>query len=108
MGLSKDVLLNFHVDQTECKIEENTVHMHIKLFIILLLHCISGNGGGGGGVSMTHCKARTRVRTLVNRNERRLSNEKNEIDLKYIYVGDANCGKGISDYLSRTPRTNTV
>ena len=71
MGLSKDVLLNFYVHQTECKMEENTVYMHIKLYVILLLQCI----GGKGGVSMTHCKTKTRVRTLVNRNEHRLSNE---------------------------------
>ena len=77
MGLSKDVLLNFYVHQTECKMEENTVYMHMKLYIILLLQCIGGKGEGGGGgvVSMTHCKTKTRVRTLVNRNEHRLSNE---------------------------------
>ena len=73
MGLSKDVLLNFYVHQTECKMEENTVYMHMKLYIILLLQCIGGKGGGG--ISMTHCKTKTRVRTLVNRNEHRLSNE---------------------------------
>ena len=72
MGLFKDALLNFYVHQTECKMEENTVYMHIKLYIILLLQCI---GGKGRGVSMTHCKTKTRVRTLVNRNEHRLSNE---------------------------------
>ena len=74
MGLSKDVLLNFYVHQTECKMEENTVYMHMKLYIILL-QCIGGKGEGGGGVSMTHCKTKTRVRTLVNRFEHRLSNE---------------------------------
>ena len=73
MGLSKDVLLNFYVHQTECKMEENTVYMHMKLYIILLLQCIGGKGVGG--ISMTHCKTKTRVRTLVNRNEHRLSNE---------------------------------
>ena len=52
--------------------EENTVDMHMKLRIILLLKCF---GGKGGGVSMTHCKTKTRVRTLVNHNEHRLSNE---------------------------------
>ena len=71
MSLSKDVLLNFYVHQTECKMEENTVYMHMKLHIILLLQCI---GGKRGGVSMTHCKTKTRVRTLVNHNEHRLSN----------------------------------
>ena len=72
MSLSKDVSLNFYVHQTSCKMEENTVDMHMKLHIILLLQCF---GGKGGGVSMTHCKTKTRVRTLVNYNEHRLSNE---------------------------------
>ena len=48
MSLSKDVSLNFYVRQTECKMEENTVYMHMKLHIILLLQCIGGRGGGGG------------------------------------------------------------
>ena len=48
MGLSKDVLLNFYVHQAECKMEENTVYMHMKLYIILL-QCIGGKGEGGGG-----------------------------------------------------------
>ena len=74
MSLSKDVSLNFYVHQTACKMEENTVDMHMKLHIILLLQCFGGKGGGGG-VSMTHCKTKTRVRTLVNHNEHRLSNE---------------------------------
>ena len=42
-----DVLLNFYVHQTECKMEENTVSMHMKLYIILLLQGIGGKGGGG-------------------------------------------------------------
>ena len=49
MSLSKDVLLNFYVHQTECKMEENTVYMHVKLHIILLLQCFGGKGVGGGG-----------------------------------------------------------
>ena len=73
MRLSKDVSLNFYVHQTECKMEENPVYMHMKLHIILLLQCFCGKGGGE--VSMTHCKTKTRVRTLVNHNEHRLSNE---------------------------------
>ena len=75
MSLSKDVLLNFYVHQTECKMEENTVYMHMKLHIILLPdpQCIGGKGGVG--VSMTHCKTKIRVRTQVNHNEHRLSNE---------------------------------
>ena len=76
MSLSKDVSLNFYVHQTACKMEENTVDMHMKLHIILLLQCFGGKGeGGGGGGSMTHCKTETRVRTLVNYNKHRLSNE---------------------------------
>ena len=63
----------FYVHQTECKMKENTVYMHVKLHIILLLQCF---GGKGVGVSLTHCKTKTRVRTLVNHNEHRLSNEK--------------------------------
>ena len=77
MSLSKDVPLNFNVHQTACKMEENTVDIHMKLHI-LLLQCFGGKrggGGGGGGVSMTHCKTKTRVRTLVNHNEHGLSNE---------------------------------
>ena len=54
--------------------EENTVYMYMKLHIILLLQCIGGKEGGEG-VSMTHCKTKTRVRTLVKHNENRLSNE---------------------------------
>ena len=54
--------------------EEDTVDMHMKIHIILLLQCFGGKGGGGG-FSMTHCKTKTRVRTLVNHNEHRLSNE---------------------------------
>ena len=72
MSLSKDVPLNFYVHQTACKMVENIVDMHMKLHIILLLQCF---GGKGEGVSMTHCKTKTRVRTLVNHNEHRLSNE---------------------------------
>ena len=69
MRLSKDVLMNFYVHQTECKMEENTILLYF--FSVLV-----GRGGGGGGeVSMTHCKTKTRVTTLVNRNEHRLSNE---------------------------------
>ena len=49
MSLSKDVSLNFHVHQTECKMEENTVYIHMKLHIILLLQCFGGKGGWGGG-----------------------------------------------------------
>ena len=49
MSLSKDVSLNFYVHQTACKMEENTVDMHMKLRIILLLQCFGGKGGGGGG-----------------------------------------------------------
>ena len=75
MSLSKDVSLNCYVQQTECKMEENTVYMHMKLHIILLLQCFGGKGVGGGGVSLTHCKTKTRVKTLVNHNEHRLSNE---------------------------------
>ena len=64
--------------------EENTVYMHMKLHIILLLQCF---GGKGGGVSSTHCKTKTRVRTLVNHNEHRLSNEKsNKLKSIYIYM----------------------
>ena len=74
MSLSKDVSLNFYVHQASCKMEENTVDMHMKLHIILLLQCFCGKVGGGG-ISMTHCKTKTRVRTLVNYNEHRLSNE---------------------------------
>ena len=74
MSLSKDVSLNFYVHQTECKMEENTVYMHVKLHIILLLQCFGGKGVGGG-VSLTHCKTKTRVRALVNHNEHRLSIE---------------------------------
>ena len=75
MSLSKDVSLNFYVHQTECKMEENTIYVHMKLHIILLLQWFDGKGGGGG-VSMTHCKTKTRLRTLrVNHNEHRLSNE---------------------------------
>ena len=74
MSLSKDVLLNFYIYQSECKIEENTVYMHMKSPIILLLQCIGGKRGGGGG-SMIHCKTKTKVRTLVNHNEHRLSND---------------------------------
>ena len=48
MSLSKDVSLNFYVHQTACKMEENTVDMHMKLHIILLLQCFGGKGGGGG------------------------------------------------------------
>ena len=44
MGLSKDVSLNFYVHQTEGKMEENTVYMHVKLHIILLLQCFGGKG----------------------------------------------------------------
>ena len=59
--------------------EENTVYIHMKLHIILLLQCFGGKGGGGGRgaeeVSMTHCKTKTKVRTLVNHNKHRLSNE---------------------------------
>ena len=47
-GLSKDVLLNFYVHQTECKMEEKTVYVHVKLHIILLLQCFGGKGVGGG------------------------------------------------------------
>ena len=68
MRLSKDVLMIFYVHQAECKIEENTILLYF--FSVLV-----GRGGGGGEVSMTHCKTKTRVRTLVNRNEHRLSNE---------------------------------
>ena len=50
--------------------EENTVYMHVKLHIILLLQCFGGKGVGGGGGLI-----KTRVRTLVNHNEHRLSNE---------------------------------
>ena len=75
MSLSKDVSLNFYVHQTECKMEENTVYMHVKLHISLLLQCFGGKGVGGGGVSLTHCKTKTRVRTLVNHNDHRLSIE---------------------------------
>ena len=75
MSLSKDVLLNFYVHQTECKMEENTVYMHVKLHISLLLQCFGWKGVGGGGVSFTHCKTKTRVRTLVNHNDHRLSIE---------------------------------
>ena len=76
MSLSKDVSLNFYVHQTECKMEENTVYMHVKLHISLLLQFFGGKGvGGEGGVSLTHCKTKTRVTTLVNHNEQRLSNE---------------------------------
>ena len=76
MSLSKDVSLNFYVHQTESKMEENTVYMHVKLHISLLLQCFGGKGvGGGGGVSLTHCKTKTRVRTLVNHNDHRLSIE---------------------------------
>ena len=49
MSLSKDVSLNFYVHQTSCKMEENTVDMHMKLHIILLLQCFGGKGRGGGG-----------------------------------------------------------
>ena len=49
MSLSKDVLLNFYGHQTECKMEENTVYMHVKLYISLLLQCFGGKGVGGGG-----------------------------------------------------------
>ena len=66
MRLSKDVLMNFYVHQTECKMEENTILLYF--FSVLV-------GRVGGEVSMTHCKTKTRVRTLVNRNEHRLSNE---------------------------------
>ena len=66
MRLSKDVLMNFYVHQTECKMEENAILLYF--FSVLV-------GRGGGEVSMTHCKTKTRVRTLVNRNEHRLSNE---------------------------------
>ena len=46
MSLSKDVSFNFYVHQTEYKMEENTVYMHMKLHnIILLLQCFSGKGG---------------------------------------------------------------
>ena len=48
MSLSKDVLLNFYVHQTECKMEENTVYMHVKLHISLLLQCFGGKVVGGG------------------------------------------------------------
>ena len=48
MSLSKDVLLNFYVHQTECKMEENTVYMHVKLHIIPLLQCFGGKDGGEG------------------------------------------------------------
>ena len=68
MSLSKDVSLNFYVHQTECKMEENTVYMHVKLHIILLLQSFGGKGVGGG-VSLTHCKTKIRVRTLVSHNE---------------------------------------
>ena len=47
MSLSKDVVLNFYVHQTECKMEENTVYMHMELHIlhiIQLLQCIGGKG----------------------------------------------------------------
>ena len=74
MSLSKDVSLNFYVHQTESKMEENTVYMHVKLHIIPLLQCFGGKGVGGR-VSLTHCKTKTSVRTLVNHNEHRLSNE---------------------------------
>ena len=74
ISLSKDVSLNFYVHQTECKMEENTVNMHVKLHIIRLLQCFGGTGVGGG-VSLTHCKTKTRVRTLVNHDEHRLSSE---------------------------------
>ena len=72
MSLSKDVSLNLYVHQTECKMEENTVYVHVKLHIIPLLQCF---GGKGVGVSLTHCKTKTRVRTLVNHNDHRLSIE---------------------------------
>ena len=48
MSLSKDVPLNFNVHQTACKMEENTVDIHMKLHI-LLLQCFGGKRGGGGG-----------------------------------------------------------
>ena len=50
--------------------EENTILLYF--FSVLVGR---GGGGGGGEVAMTHCKTKTRVRTLVNRNEHRLSNE---------------------------------
>ena len=48
MSLSKDVSLNLYVHQTECKMEENTVYVHVKLHIIPLLQCFGGKGVGGG------------------------------------------------------------
>ena len=76
MSLSKDVSLNFYVHQTESKMEENTVYMHVKLHIIPLLQCFGGKGVGGWGVSHWHIENyKTRARTLVNHNEHRLSNE---------------------------------
>ena len=42
MRLSKDVLMNFYVHQTECKMEENTILLYF--FSVLV-----GRGGGGGG-----------------------------------------------------------
>ena len=60
------MLMNFYVHQTECKMEENTILLY---FLSVLV------GKGVGEVSMTHCKTKTRVRTLGNRNEQRLSNE---------------------------------
>ena len=48
MSLSKDVSLNIYAHQTACKMEENTVDMHMKLHIILLLQCFGEKGGGGG------------------------------------------------------------
>ena len=47
MSLSKDVSLNSYVHQTESKMKENTVYIHLKLHIIPLLQCFGGKGVGG-------------------------------------------------------------
>ena len=86
--------MNFYVHQTECKMEEKTILLYF--FSVLV-------GRGGGEVSMTN------LNQSKNSGQSQWAQTikwRNEINLKYIYVGDVKSEKGSSDNLLRTLWTN--